>query len=83
MTYYVYIIESETSQKWYVGFTSHLKGRPEDHNNRSTCPADILVGGFLLASNHALSEGRLSHFKIDDLLPFFPLASHFKALIIN
>ncbi|HRI79437.1 MAG TPA: GIY-YIG nuclease family protein [Cyclobacteriaceae bacterium] len=33
MIYYVYIIESETSHKWYIGFTSDLDARLANHNH--------------------------------------------------
>ncbi len=31
--YYVYLLQSEKTEKFYVGFTSNLKRRISEHNN--------------------------------------------------
>jgi len=32
--YYVYILENTVTKKWYIGYTSNLRQRVSDHNNR-------------------------------------------------
>ena len=31
--FYVYVLESEVDKSWYIGYTSNLSKRLEDHNN--------------------------------------------------
>lgn len=31
--YYVYVLESEVDKSWYIGYTSNLSKRIEEHNN--------------------------------------------------
>jgi putative endonuclease len=34
--YYVYVLESEVDNSWYIGYTSDIKKRIEEHNNGKT-----------------------------------------------
>jgi len=33
--HYVYLLESQNDKSWYIGFTSNLKRRVQEHNEKS------------------------------------------------
>lgn len=39
----VYVLENQTDSSWYIGYTSDLKRRVEDHNNGKGCRTTSLM----------------------------------------
>lgn len=62
--HYVYVIESTTGQKWYIGFSSDLRARMKKHNehgNTSTArggPWHLIYYAAYLLKEDALSRER-------------------------
>ena len=48
MYYVVYIIENMTNKSWYIGFTTDLKQRIKDHNNKKSPYTKKLKGEWKL-----------------------------------
>lgn len=40
--YYVYLLENQNDKSWYTGYTSDLKRRINEHQNRSGCRTTAL-----------------------------------------
>lgn len=68
MYYYVYLLQSKKTKKFYVGFTSNLKRRLAQHNNgenkstKSDAPYELIYfEGFKSKSDALIREKKLKH----------------------
>jgi len=43
--FYVYLLEQTQDKSWYIGFTSNLKRRLEEHKTRNGCKTTSLKNG--------------------------------------
>lgn len=66
--YYVYLLQSEKSEKFYVGFTSDLKRRLEEHNTgkvqstKAYIPYKLVYfEGFRSKKDALIREKKLKH----------------------
>jgi len=74
--YWVYILYSDSSDKFYIGYTSNLEGRLEAHNHeensgwtRSYAPWRLVYSESFLSRRDAMSrERRLKSFKNKELI---------------
>ncbi|OGH69311.1 MAG: hypothetical protein A2754_00520 [Candidatus Magasanikbacteria bacterium RIFCSPHIGHO2_01_FULL_47_8] len=46
--YFVYLLESKEDQSWYIGYTSNLKKRVQEHQNGYGCRTTSLKNGWKL-----------------------------------
>ncbi len=56
--FYVYLLECQTDKSWYIGYTSNLKRRINDHKNGYGCRTTALKKNWKLIYYEAYIEKR-------------------------